>query len=643
MKWIFRILAIVLVAVALAVVGILFLPSERIAQIAADQIEAQTGRAVRFEGGVRVSVWPVLGAETGPVTLANADWAGAEPMLQADGLAIGVDAAALIAGTVRVTRIVAERPVLNLTTRADGTGNWVFGAGVPAPTSETGDSTVPPVTLDRLELTGARLFYSDAGAAPVALGPLDLVLDWPQGQEAADVTARLSHNGAVIDLTARIAAMEGLLAGKVVPLSASASLGKAQFDFDGRASLAGAAAGRVTAKSSDTAALMSALGLGAVDLPKGTGRSAELTTDATFTTDGRLSLRDMTLVLDQNSITGAADVTLAGTPRVVAELSAGALDLSALGGGESTGSGTGSSGGGSEDGWSKTPIDASALGLVDGVIKLHVQSIDTGTVKLGPTEAALTLERARAVLKLSPAAVFGGSLSGELVANARNGFSVRGDLSAKDMDMTALLRDLVGIDRFSGKGEARVAFLGSGASVDALMRSLSGEGSLSVGRGVISGIDLDKLFRSGAVTGGTTVFDSLKASYRIEGGNLQNDDLLLLLSSFKVAGAGRVGLGARDLDYLVTPTAFESEDSTGLQVPVRFTGPWSNPRIRPDLDAATKVRLEEQKDKLEQKAKEKLQEKLNLTIEDGQSTEEAIKDRLEDEAAKQLKKLFGSD
>ncbi|TDE36694.1 AsmA family protein [Antarcticimicrobium sediminis] len=641
MKWIFRIIAIVLVAVALAVVGILFLPSERIAQIAADQIEAQTGRAVRIEGGVQVSVWPVLGAETGPVTLANADWAGAEPMLQADGLAIGVDAAALIGGTVRVTRIVAERPVLNLTTRADGTGNWVFGTDASATTSETGSTTVPPITLDRLELTGARLFYSDAGAAPVALGPLDLVLDWPHGQEAADVTARLSHNGAAIDLTARITAMEGLLAGKVVPLSASASLGKARLEFDGRASLAGAAAGRVTAKSPDTAALMSALGLGAVDLPKGAGRSAELTTNATYTADGRLSLRDLALVLDQNKITGAADVTLAGTPRVVAELSAGALDLSALGGGESTGSG--SSGGGSEDGWSKTPIDASALGLVDGVIKLHAQSIDTGTVKLGPTEAALTLERSRAVLKLNPAAVFGGSLSGELVANARKGFSVRGDLSAKDMDMTALLRDLVGIDRFSGKGEARVAFLGSGASVDAIMRSLSGEGSLSVGRGVISGIDLDKLFRSGAVTGGTTVFDSLKASYRIEGGNLQNDDLLLLLSSFKVAGAGRVGLGARDLDYLVTPTAFESEGSTGLQVPVRFTGPWSNPRIRPDLDAATKVRLEEQKDKLEQKAKEKLQEKLNLTIEDGQSTEEAIKDRLEDEAAKQLKKLFGSD
>jgi len=638
MKWIFRIIGVVVVAAAVAVVGVLFLPSERIAQIAADQIEARTGRAVNIEGGVQVSLWPVLGAETGPVTLANADWAGAEPMLQAEGLSIGVDARALIAGTVRVTQIVAQRPVLNLTTRADGLGNWVFGeaaAATPSPAAG-GEAAATPVTLERLELTGARLFYSAAGAAPMALGPLDLVVDWPQGQEAADIQARLSQSGAEIDLTARIAAMQEMLAGKVVPVTASAKLGKASLSFDGRASIAGEAAGRVAAKSPDTPALLAALGVQA-DVPQGLGRAAGVETQATYTRDGRLSLRDLALSLDQNRVTGAADIDLSGTPNVVAELSAGALDFSALGGA----GGSGGSGGGGGAGWSKSPIDASALGLFDGSIKLRAESIDTGVTKLGPTVAALALDRSRAVVTLQPATVFGGSLSGKLIANNRKGFSVRGDLRAKNVDMTTLLGDMAGIRRFSGKAEADVEFLGSGGSMDAIMRSLSGKGSLSVGRGVISGIDLDKLFRSGAVTGGTTVFDSLTGSFTIEGGNLRNSDLLMLLSSFKVAGAGRIGLGARDLDYLITPTAFASDESAGLQVPVRITGPWSSPNFRPDLDAATKARLEKEKDKLEQKAKEALQEKLKLKIDDGQDPEEAIKDKLEDEAAKQLKKLFG--
>ena len=641
MRWIFRVIGVVLVVAAVAVAGVLFLPSQRIANIAADQIEARTGRAVTFEGGVSVSVWPVLGAETGPVTLANADWAGKAPMLRAESLSIGVDTRALLTGTVRVTRIVAQSPELMLETRSDGLGNWIFGDAAPDETTGTaGESTVPPATLERLELTGARLRYSDAGAAPLALGPLDLVLDWPQGQAAADITARLTHGGATIDLAARIAAMEEMLAGKVVPLSASARLGAAALTFDGRASISGAAAGRIEADSPDTGALLAALGLGAMDLPRGLGRAAKLSGEATYTADGRLSLRDLVAVLDQNRIAGAADIDLAGKPRVVAELSAGALDLSALGGAGAEGSAAGTDGEGS--GWSTSPIDASALGLADASVTLKADSIDTGITQLGATGAKLALERSRAVLTLSPATAFGGSLSGTLVANGRKGFSVRGDLKAKSIDMQALLTDLAGIDRFSGAAEAELAFLGSGASMDAIMRSLSGEGRIDVGRGVISGIDLDKLFRSGAVTGGTTVFDSLTGSYTISGGNLQNDDLKLQLSSFRVDGTGRIGLGARDLDYLVTPVAFESDDSTGLRVPVRITGPWSGPRIRPDLDAATKARLEEEKDKLEEKAKEALQEKLDLTIEDGQSTEEAIKDRIEDEAAKQLKKLFGN-
>lgn len=638
MRWIFRIIGVVLAAAAVAVVGILLLPSERIAQIAADQIEARTGRAVRFDGGVRVSLWPVLGAETGPVTVANADWAGQEPMLRAAALSIGIDAPALLSGTVRVTRIVAQQPVLNLTTRADGRGNWVFSDAAPAAGSggTSGTEAAPPVTLERLELTGAQLRYSDSGAMPVALGPLDLVLDWPQGQAGADIKARLSHGAAAIDLAARIAAMGDFIAGRVVPVTALASVGKARLEFDGRASTAGEAAGQVAAKIPDTSALLAALGLGAVELPEGTGRGVEVTAMTTYTADGRLSLRDMVLALDRNRLSGAADIDLAGKLRVVAELAAQALDFSALGGG-----GSGGGAGGADPGWSKTPIDADALALADASVKLRAEAIDTGAVKLGPTRAALVLDNARAVLTLSPASVFGGSLSGELVANNRKGLSVAGDLTAENLDMTQLLRDLAGIDRLSGKAEARVKLLGSGTSVDAIMRSLSGQGSLKVGRGVISGIDLDKLFRSGAVTGGTTVFDSLTASYRISGGNLQNDDLLLMLSSFRVTGKGRIGLGARDLDYLVTPVAFQSATKPGLQVPVRITGPWSNPRIRPDLDAASKARLEEEKDKLEQKAKDRLQQELGVEVKDGQDPEEAIKDRLEDEAAKQLKKLLG--
>ncbi|WP_417673032.1 AsmA family protein [Pseudodonghicola sp.] len=641
MKWMFGILGALVVAVIIAGLALLMLPSERIARIAADQIEAQTGRKLTLTGGLKISYWPVLGVETGPVTLANAPWAGEEPMLRAESLSIGLGTRDLIAGRIRVTRIIAQAPTLNLTTDKTGRGNWIFTdtAAGGAPQTSAGGGSSTPVTLEHLQLTDARLRYAAAGTAPIDLGPADLRLDWPQASGPADLTATLTYQAARIDISARIAAMQDFIDGKTVPVVAKIGLAGTTVDFEGEADVSGAASGQIEGNSPDTAKLLAALGVTGVDLPKGLGRTASLAAGVDFIPMDRLALRDLAITADQNSLSGAADVDLSGTvPQISADLTAGTLDFSTLGGSGAGGSG-GKAGSGSSSGWSQAPIDASALGLANGAIKLSAQSIRTSALTLGPTEAALALDNARAVLRLTPANLFGGNLSGELVANNRKGFSVAGNFKAADLDTSQMLAALVGIDRLNGKLQADVEFLGAGQSVDAIMRSLSGRGSLTMGRGVITGIDLDKLFRSGVVSGGTTVFDSLTGSYTIAAGNLQNNDLLLSLPNFQVKGAGRVGLGARDLDYLVTPVAFKTDSSQGLEVPVRVTGPWAAPKIRPDLDAATKAKLEEQKDALEQKAKDKLKEKLN--VQQGQSTEDAVKQKLEDEARKGILKLLG--
>ena len=69
---------------------------------------------------------------------------------------------------------------------------------------------------------------------------------------------------------------------------------------------------------------------------------------------------------------------------------------------------------------------------------------------------------------------YGGLVTGEFVANNRNGLSVAGDMVAKGIDMKALLTDAAGITRFSSKGTAKLKFLGTGQSVDAIMKSLDG-------------------------------------------------------------------------------------------------------------------------------------------------------------------------
>jgi AsmA protein len=244
------------------------------------------------------------------------------------------------------------------------------------------------------------------------------------------------------------------------------------------------------------------------------------------------------------------------------------------------------------------------------------------------------------VFEMREVAAYGGRLTGQFVANNRSGLSVGGAVQALGVQMNPMLSDLAGLTRFSGQGDAEVSFLGVGQNVDAIMRSLSGKGAVKVGRGTIEGIDLDALLGSFDVKGGTTVFDSLGAKFTMDGGVLRNDDLLLLLPNFNATGAGQVNLGAQTLDYTVTPKALRVNGDRGLAVPVRISGPWADPSIRPDLKAAVDLNFAEEKAKIEDQVKQKLAEELNLSPQGGQSIEDAVKDKVEDKLKKRLLKIL---
>ena len=648
MRWMFRIVGALLVAVLLVLGGLLLLPGERIAKIAADQIAARTGRTLEIGGEVSVTIWPVLGVRTGPVVLGNADWAGPEPMLTAEGLTIGVAAPDLLRGAIRITEITADAPVLRLQTAPDGRGNWQFGA--PGMAAEAGgsasDGAATPLTLERLELTGARLVHAAAGEAPVELRDLDLSLSWPDRSGPAELRLVLRPAGDPLEVTARIDRFDAFLGGGESAIAARAAAPGGEIGFDGRAGLGGAAAGAVTLRTSDTARMLAALGMPGVDLPRGLGRAADISGQLALAPGGTLILRDLALDLDGNRLNGSAEIASGGArPRVTATLAGGDLDLSGLA--PESAPSQGGPAGSTASGWSTTPIDTAALALLDGSLDLTARSIDLGRVTLGPTRAGITVERKRAVLDLAELAVFGGSVTGKLIANDRDGLSVAAKLQAAGIDMQEVLTAFAGFDRLSGTGRFEVDLLGAGPTQDAIMRSLSGSGAVRIGRGVISGIDLDQLLRSGLPTGGTTVFDTLKASFTVAKGDLTNDDLLLKLAKLRVVGEGRIGLGARDIDYLITPRLKTGPEGKRLAIPVRILGPWAAPRFVPDLDGALQSELgvssEELKAKARAEVERKLAKELDLTIKEGQDAVDALKDKLEDEVKKGLLKLLGQD
>ncbi len=655
MRFILRLVVVLVALVVIAVGALMFLPKERIAAIVADQVRAQTGRELVIAEGVSLAFWPVLGVETGPVRLANADWAGPDPMLEARGLSIGVEAGALISGDIRIRHVVLDMPIIRLATRSDGVVNWDLAqpgdtdTATPDPASDPAGSGGLPagVTLERLSLNDGRILFSPEDGERLVLKNINVDISLPEADGAARIVGRLTPFTEEIGIEAEIARLSGMLAGEVVPITAAIDTAGSALNFAGRASITGDVAGRLSLNAPDTAALAGAGGITGLDLPRGLGRAAAIETEVTYTSDGRLALRDLVATLDDNRLTGAADIAVADPIQITAQLAAGALDLSALaGGGGSAEAGAQPGGDAAGGGWPTDPIDASALALIEGSISFVADSIDTGSIKLGATDAVLSIERSRAVLNLRRASVFDGGITGQLVANNRSGLSVGGALNATGIDMQKMLTDTADVDRLTGDGEAEIEFLGSGNTVDAIMKSLSGKGSLKMERGVILGIDLDKLMRNGDA-GGTTVFDNFSASYTMAAGQLLNEDLRVLLSNFRAEGAGRIGLGPQDIDYTFTPIALRANSGKGLAIPVRIAGPWSGPRIIPDLEAAFDIdvdgKIEEVRQEAREKVEQKVLEELNVTPQEGQSLEDAAKEKLRGQAERGLLKLLGQE
>jgi AsmA protein len=193
------------------------------------------------------------------------------------------------------------------------------------------------------------------------------------------------------------------------------------------------------------------------------------------------------------------------------------------------------------------------------------------------------------------------------------------------------------------------------------MQGLEGSGSLALGRGELHGLDIAGMLRTldtGFVgEGQKTIFDSVAGSFVINEGVLTNDDLAMVSPYVTLKGAGKVGLGARDLTYRLRATAMAEADGTGgLTAPLLIKGPWANPKFSLDLEALADEQLAEEKAALEAKAREKaaaleaearakLESELGIVQQEGESLEDAARRRgeevLTDEAAKALEKLLG--
>jgi AsmA protein len=250
--------------------------------------------------------------------------------------------------------------------------------------------------------------------------------------------------------------------------------------------------------------------------------------------------------------------------------------------------------------WSNASINLSGLNYVDAQARISAAELNFGEARLSPAAIDATLAGGVLKARFSNLGAYGGQASGDLIVDASSSnptYTLRSDLSG--VRALPLLRSLADFDKLDGKLQAKLALRSSGISQHAVMSNLDGTVFAVFQDGAIKGLNVAQMIRSltsGTLSGWqdgkeqTTDLTQFGASFRVEKGQATTSDLNLVGPLVRMTGAGTIDLAAKSLAFRVEPKLVmttegqgRAADPVGLGIPVVIDGPWSEPRIYPDM------------------------------------------------------------
>ena len=455
----------------------------------------------------------------------------------------------------------------------------------------------------------------------------------------------LSWQGEKIDFDGKLSTVRSVLEEKPAKLNFNATNQHIAATYDGNVLIKDGAdlEGQITAKSESVKALAKWLG---TTLPPVSG-FGPLSLAGNLKTNGNVtSLTNANLGLDGATAAGTVTVTTGGVrPYVQANLKLSELDLNKY----MTGAGviattapaaaapapkpaTMPAAGGTDQGddienllnapsgdqpagkvygatqrvgWSSEALNLALLGVADADAKLQVGRLLFQDIKVG--QSALTVALKNRVMKTSfdDVQLYEGRGKGFLnVDGTGKAAAIGANFALDGLSALPFLKDAANIEWLAGKAKLGLQLASTGASQLQLVESLNGKADFAFANGAIVGFNLPGAIRGisqGKISGlkkapsEKTDFSELSATFNIQNGIAQNQDLSLVSPLLRVTGGGAVQLPARTVDYTVKPKLVASLEGqqgaqglSGIEIPVRISGPWDKPKIEPDLGGVLK-------------------------------------------------------
>jgi AsmA protein len=277
-----------------------------------------------------------------------------------------------------------------------------------------------------------------------------------------------------------------------------------------------------------------------------------------------------------------------------------------------------------------TPVALDALQALDGRFSLSAGAFALRQYRLSDVKIEAALEAGTLRISRLAGRAWGGTIdaSGSAEAKAQR---VALKLTADNVNINALLKDVAGKDLLEGTGRVSADVQTGGATVGAMRSRLGGSVALRLSNGAVKGVNLARSFRQAkALLGGRqdtstkasstekTDFSEMSASARLADGVAHSDDLELKSPFLRIGGDGRFDIGRGSIDYTARASVVDTSKGQegadlailkGVTVPVRLSGPFEAIDWKIQWSGIASAAVE---NKLRERLGDKLGDKLGL-------------------------------
>jgi AsmA protein len=635
-----------LAVVALLAVWLLVNPNDYKGRIAA-AVKESTGRDLVLTGDIKLSVFPWVALELGPASLGNPPGFGEEPFLKFNHAAVRVRLFPLLAKRLEMDRIELDGLDLRLRKNAEGAGNWEnFGQARKSAPTAGGDAMSGPLPeLAGIQVTRGRVSYQaividhfnlETGAfGGHGVTPVSISFDVSRGLPGENVTLKaqfdLSADAQTRRLRLAAVSLSGLLGrpadGPPAPWEMSAP--SIEADLSGQSVVVPAytlsyANARLSGKLQATKILEDLRMTGSVALAPLVLREftprvgivlpktrdpralAQLSGSGDFSySSSGVDLDQLQAQLDDTHLKG--NVALAGEPRALKfALTVDQIKVDRYLSADA----------GSATPEPKVPSESTRVAKPDHSRAAASKTLDAdGTLTVGSahfsaldfSNVRLTLTSKDNVVHLYPALaqIDAGSYSGDLTLDRRGATPILSlDEHLSGVDMSRLLAGTSYKGRLSGRGNVNLKATARGTGLDAVLETLNGHFDANLADGALERIDLGyEIGLAQALIKHTaeptrsdpprTKFDAFKMSAEITNGVAKTSDLTIATPGLRVRGQGSANLHNKALDLQMLASVLNSPGASVADIPVKITGTYVDPKVRPDAEAMAKSEIKQ--------------------------------------------------